>query len=141
MTTRRGPRRRDRSGSAAAERNVLWQVFVTRECTSIDPELERPRMVATLRGAFSRHLGEPSWIEYVARLTAASPDFAKLWDRHDVAEPANRLKRFRAPEGGILNLFMTGFAINGAPEARMMVYTPVDAFTRERLEREAPPTD
>jgi transcriptional regulator with XRE-family HTH domain len=123
---------------APGDRNVLWQVFVTGTCTSLDADVERPRMVATLRGAFSRHLAEPSWVDYVARLAAASPEFAALWERHDVAEPANRLKRFRASDGGVLSLFATGFAVNGAPEARMMVYTPVDTDTSELLGRLTP---
>ena len=120
-----------------AERNVPWQMFALDECSSLDPDIERPRLVATLRGAFSRHLGEPSWLDFVARLSAASAEFAQLWDRHDVAEPAKRLKRFRAPDGGVLRLFATSFSVNGTPEVRMMVYTPVDAETTRQLDRQA----
>ena len=111
-----------------AERNVLWQVFGEKaECPLVDREVELARLVATLRGAYPRHLGEPRWTDFVRDLSAASPDFAALWARHDVAEPGNRLKRFWALSGDVLELFATNFAITGAPETRLAVSTPVDA--------------
>jgi transcriptional regulator with XRE-family HTH domain len=120
-----------------AERNVLWQVFAAGlECPFLDSEVESARLVATLRGAFSRHLGEPRWTEFVRDLSLASPVFAELWSHHDVAEPGNRLKRFRAPEG-VLSFFATTFAVSGTPETRMVVYSPVDDATAAQLERNA----
>ncbi|HEY5987936.1 MAG TPA: hypothetical protein VIV12_16415, partial [Streptosporangiaceae bacterium] len=37
---------------------------------------EMPRMVATLRARFAKHLNEPAWTGFIDRLSAASPDFA-----------------------------------------------------------------
>jgi transcriptional regulator with XRE-family HTH domain len=120
-----------------AERNLLWQVFGAQaECPVFDREPELARLVATLRGAFSRHIGEPAWTEFVRQLSVASPEFASLWARHDVAEPANRLKRFRGMAGEPIDLWVTGFGVTGTPEARMVVYTPIDATAAERLSRQ-----
>lgn len=120
--------------AAPAERNVLWQVFTTEPCAVVNREHELPRMVATLRGAFARHLSEPAWTEFVERLAAASPDFAELWARHEVAEPSNRIKRFRALNGEEIEMYATVLAVNGTPEARMIIYTPVDEAAARHLE-------
>ena len=120
-----------------AERNVLWQVFgAMAECPLVDRDVELARLVATLRGAYSRHLGEPQWTDFVRDLSAASLDFAVLWARHDVAEPGNRSKRFKALNGEVLEFFATNFAVTGTPETRLAVYTPIDDANARRLGRQ-----
>jgi hypothetical protein len=61
---------------------------------------------------------------------------AALWARHDVAESGNRVKRFRAFDGDARELFATNFAVIGAPETRMVVYTPIDEANARRLQRQ-----
>lgn len=117
----------------AGERNTIWQLFTVKSCALIDREQELPRMVATLRSAFGRHIDEPAWTEFIRRLSAASPHFAELWARHDVAEPVNRVKRFRADDGRVMSVYATLFAVTGTPEARMIVYTPIDAESSRLL--------
>ena len=120
-----------------ADRNLLWQIFATdAECPVLDREKELARMVATLRGAYSRHVGEPRWTDFIRDVSAASLEFAAYWATHDVAEPANRMKRFRGIAGDVIELFVTGFAVTGTPEARMVVYTPVDDVATARLRRQ-----
>jgi hypothetical protein len=119
-----------------AERNVLWQVFTMPPCCSVYPsrDQEPGNIVATFRGAYGRHLGEPVWTSFIDRLTAASAEFAAMWARQDVADPASRVKRFRPrydePE---LTAVTTSLAVAATPEARMVVYTPVTGADRERL--------
>ncbi len=124
--------------SAAAdrsERNVLWETFTVRDCCSslLDGE-EAPRMVAQVRAAYGRHVGEPVWETFIERLTRASPRFAQLWATGDVAPPGPRTKSFRHGSVGLLRLNTTSLSIDGVPEHRMVVYTPADAETRERLD-------
>ena len=38
----------------------------------LNRESELPRMVAQLREAFGRHVGEPDWIQFVRRLSGSS---------------------------------------------------------------------
>ncbi len=119
-----------------AERNVLWQTFTEPQCCCpfLNRDEEMPRMVATLRGSFGRHVGEPAWIDFVRRLSAASPAFAALWAGHDVAEPGTRYKAFRHAAVGEVRLTITSLAIQGAPEARLAVYIPADDNSRAGVE-------
>ena len=116
-------------------RNILWCCFtepdVRRRFLNFDEEA--PRMAATLRASFAHHLNEPAWTCFIRRLSAASPEFAELWTRHEVASPGSRSKHFLHPEAGLLRLRSTSLAVADMPEARIVVYTPVDDETRERL--------
>jgi transcriptional regulator with XRE-family HTH domain len=117
-------------------RNALWQLLVdpSGDCPLLTLEAI-PRMVAIARGNFSRHLGEPGWERFVAALTEASPEFARLWSTHDVADSGTLRKEFRCPAVGIVELESASFAIHGTPEARMLVYTPVTAADAAKLAR------
>jgi transcriptional regulator with XRE-family HTH domain len=120
----------------AEERNALWHLFVCKPCCSamLSREIELPRMVATLREAFGRHVGEPDWVRFVRRLSAASPEFASMWAAHDVATSGSRVKVFRNVGGDrLLHIMSTAFAIASAPEARMIVYTPMGEEDRRLL--------
>ncbi|MFC6580671.1 helix-turn-helix transcriptional regulator [Planomonospora parontospora] len=118
-----------------ATRNALWQLFTTRDCCNpvVNREEELPQMVATLRAGFGRHLGEPAWTEFVRRLSAASPDFARMWATHDVARPGSRMKIFQHCTVGLIRTVSTSLALSSPPEARMVVYTPLDEESRERI--------
>jgi hypothetical protein len=94
---------------------------------------EMVHTVATLRASFAHHLNEPAWTEFIRRLSAASPMFASLWARHDVAGPGSHLKRFMDPRVGLLRLHSTSLAVADMPETRIIVYSPADEETRERL--------
>jgi transcriptional regulator with XRE-family HTH domain len=117
------------------ERNALWQMFMVPDCccAMANKDIELPQMVATFRAAFARHLGEPAWTGFVRRLSAASPDFARMWATHDVAGPSTRLKLFQNVLGGQLKTVSTSFTISASPEARMIVYTPIDEGDRQLL--------
>ena len=116
-------------------RNILLCCFtepeVRRRIVNFDEEA--PRMVATFRASFAQHLGEPAWTAFVRRLCAASPEFAELWTRHDVASPGSATKHFMHPKAGLLRLRSTSLAVADMPEARIVVYTPTDEETRRRL--------
>src|SRR5215468_5580575 len=69
-------------GREPAERNVLWLNFTHAECCHpyVNRDSQLSTLVAQLRGAYGRHLGEPAWTGFVRRLQARSPHFARLWD-------------------------------------------------------------
>ncbi|MEW2133721.1 helix-turn-helix transcriptional regulator [Streptomyces sp. NPDC005435] len=121
----------------AAVPNVLWGLFtLPRElCPVTCPERELPLMTATLRSAYGRHVGEPAWEEYIRGLAAVSPDFARLWASGEVAPPGPRVKEFRqpgSPEVGGIRMTTQSLSIDGMPECRIVVYTPVDEEAREK---------
>jgi transcriptional regulator with XRE-family HTH domain len=119
-----------------AERNVLWQVFTMPPCCTVytNRDQELRNIVATFRGAYGRHLGEPAWTSFIDRLSAASAEFAAMWARQDVADPASRVKRFRPRyDEPDLAAVTTSLAVAATPEARMVVYTPVTDADRASL--------
>ncbi len=116
-------------------RNVLWCSFAEPDARQriVNFDEEMPRVVATLRASFGQHLGEPAWTDFIRRLCARSAEFAQMWARHDVARPGARTKVFRHPVAGLLRLQSTSLAVADMPECRIVVYTPADAETRDRL--------
>jgi transcriptional regulator with XRE-family HTH domain len=94
-----------------------------------------PGIVAVLRSAFARHLGEPTWTEFIQRLERVSPLFAELWARHDVARPGPRVKHVRVPGVGDVRLLSTSLAVLELPATRLLVQTPADELSRQRLDR------
>jgi MmyB-like transcription regulator ligand binding domain len=91
------------------------------------------RLVAQLRAAYGRHLGEPAWTGFVQRLQAASPEFARMWEQHEVAGPVSYHKVFRHAACERLTMITNSFGVLAAPGTRMVVYTPADETTRAAL--------
>ncbi|MGW0531962.1 helix-turn-helix transcriptional regulator [Streptomyces sp. NPDC003032] len=112
--------------------NVLWSLFTVpaQECPLVFRDSELPVMVATLRSAYGRHVGEPEWEGFIHGLSATSPHFAKLWDSGDVLPPGPRVKTFRHKAIGELRMTSVSLSINGMPESRIVVYTPDDEESR-----------
>jgi transcriptional regulator with XRE-family HTH domain len=122
-------------GAPPGRRNTIWQIFTMPECCNgfRNRAEEYGPLVAALRGSFGKHLGDPGWQEFVDQLCAASPLFAGMWASHDVALPRQWNKIFRHDAFGDLHMVSTAMSLN--PEARMLVYTPVDEDNRARLEK------
>jgi transcriptional regulator with XRE-family HTH domain len=118
-----------------AERNTLWLCFTHPACCH--PYVNRAdqlgRMVAQLRGAYGRHVGEPAWTGFVRRLQAASPEFGRMWAEQEVSSPASYQKIFRHPVHERLSLTTNSLAVLAAPGTRMVVYTPADDATRQAV--------
>jgi hypothetical protein len=90
-------------------------------------------LVARLRAAYAKHVGDPEWEEDIRRLCGLSREFAGLWDRHEVAGPQTRTVTFAHPEAGPVTFTTTELEIPVLPEALLTVYTPADEQTRDRL--------
>jgi transcriptional regulator with XRE-family HTH domain len=121
----------------ASERNCMWLTFanpVWREAVP-DWETAAARMVAQLRAQMAEHAGEPAWKAHVKRLKAASPDFVHMWDQHEVAlAPSTPRKQFRNPVVGLIRFDVVSSWLTPRAGARMLVYTPADAQSRNRLD-------
>ncbi|MFF3604553.1 helix-turn-helix transcriptional regulator [Streptomyces sp. NPDC002463] len=117
-------------------RNVLWALFSVPapQCPVVDRKRELPLMVAQLRGAYGRHVGEPDWEEFVRRLAEVSPEFARLWSSGDVVPPGTRVKTFRHGLLGEVRLTSVSLSVNGMPECRIVTYTPCDEESRQGIE-------
>jgi transcriptional regulator with XRE-family HTH domain len=121
--------------AAPAERNTLWQCFTLPGCCHpyVNRNEQLSTLVAQLRGAYGRHLGEPAWTGFVRRLRAVSPAFSKLWDEQEVASQVTYLKVFRHPSHPRLLLTTTSLAVLSVPGTRVVVYHPVDQVTRDAI--------
>jgi transcriptional regulator with XRE-family HTH domain len=120
-----------------AERNTLLSILTAPPCcTPVSDHGEYcDAMVAQLRAAYGRHVGDPAWTHFIRRLEAASPAFAKVWAAHDVAQPGSFMKVFRHPGVGSITTTSTSFAVHAVPGARMVVYTPADEPSKRAVAR------
>jgi transcriptional regulator with XRE-family HTH domain len=98
----------DFSALPPGERNLIWRFFT-------DPRARARHnaeggdafargSVADLRATAARYPGDTRVRRLVERLRAASPEFAALWDRQDVAVRRGTAKRVRHPAVGWLDL-------------------------------------
>jgi transcriptional regulator with XRE-family HTH domain len=119
------------------ERNTLLYNLSAARCCSpvIDPDEHCDALVAQLRGAYGRHVGDPTWTHFIRRLEALSPTFAATWAAHDVSKPTRYTKHFRHPGVGPITTTTTSFAVNAVAGARMVVYTPDDEPSRQAIAR------
>jgi transcriptional regulator with XRE-family HTH domain len=126
-----------RADSARAERNSLRYCFTQPACcTAIENHADqRAAMVAQLRAAYGRHVGDPAWTGFIRRMEAASPEFAAMWATQDVAQPASHVKVFRHPLYPRLAMTSTSLAVQAAPGTRMVVYAPSDDATRRAMDQ------
>ena len=113
------------------ERNTMWLAFTSPTMRAALPDWDSAtrRMVAQYRAAMADHVGEPVWKCRVKRLQEASPEFAALWQRHDIAAPENLTKRFDHPELGRLQFCYTNLWLSPRTGVRMVSYTPADPET------------
>ncbi|KIF78733.1 XRE family transcriptional regulator [Streptomyces sp. 150FB] len=124
-----------RAERSSCPRNALWTLFHMPECDYplVHPERELPMMVATMRSAYGRHVGEPVWESFIQRLSAASTAFAELWEGGDVVQPGPRVKAFQHPAVGEIGMTSVSLAVNGMPGCRIVVYTPSGDESRRRV--------
>ena len=116
-------------------KNLLWCCVTepTARAQFLDYDREVGHLVARLRAAYGRHVGEPNWEEDIRRLADLSPEFAKLWARQEVAGPSERVRRFRHPEVGVMTFTSNELDIPAAGELRIVVSTPANQETWDRL--------
>jgi transcriptional regulator with XRE-family HTH domain len=117
------------------ERNILWLVFTSPAWRVSMPDWETaaPRLVAQFRSAMAEHIAVPAWKSLLARLLDASPEFAQMWDQHEVLGPETGCKRYLHVTVGLLRLDFTHLWLDQRIGTRMTVYTPADDATRQAL--------
>jgi transcriptional regulator with XRE-family HTH domain len=118
-------------------RNNLWCLFNLPTCCSpmLNRDSELPLMLATFRANYSRHVGEPSWEEFIAELATVSPEFREMWANHDVAGHSTATKRFRHHAVGDLTFTAVSMRLLATPANRVVVYLAVDEQTTTAMRR------
>ncbi|MEV7866735.1 helix-turn-helix transcriptional regulator [Streptomyces sp. NPDC088124] len=102
-------------------------------CPPEEQEHHARKLVADLRAAAGRRSGDPTVAGLVDRLRAASADFRRLWSEHEVAVRRADRKTFLHPRVGRL-LMDCETLVTPDQRQQLLVLTPADAGTRERLD-------
>ncbi|MFC9999440.1 helix-turn-helix transcriptional regulator [Nocardia sp. NPDC127526] len=99
-------------------------------------ESAAPAVVAAFRADTAHCSGQPEVCGVVERLSARSPEFAALWERHDVGVPVQAVNALRHPEAGELYFDATTLTVADHPDWHLVLYNPQPATdTAARLER------
>jgi transcriptional regulator with XRE-family HTH domain len=112
--------------------NIVRSVFLEPGARDFYPDWEAVAgdTVATLRGLADPE--DPALIELVGELSVRSPEFARLWARHDVRFKAGGVKRIRHPLLGVLELEFESLAVNAAPGQLVVAYSAPPGSDSER---------
>ena len=115
--------------------NTLWCCVTepTARGKLVEYDSQVRYMVARLRAAYARHVGDLDWEEDIRRLAAMSREFADLWARHEVAEVEPRTLTYLHPQAGRLSFTVSELTLPGLPDECIVVYTPRDDGTRARM--------
>jgi transcriptional regulator with XRE-family HTH domain len=115
----------DVSAVPRPERNHVWLTFMDPARRELFPDWERSvrLMVARFRADSAHHVGDPSFEGLISALTKASPEFAKLWKRHEVAGTGAGRKEVNHPVAGRMVFEHAVFHPAEAPEQRLALYS------------------
>ncbi|GHC80587.1 helix-turn-helix domain-containing protein [Streptomyces flavofungini] len=104
--------------------DLLRMVFFDRGARDFYPDRERvaENAVAALRPAAGSGRPDPVLVRTIGELSVRSPEFRRLWARHDVRRKTCERKRFRHPLVGELTLDYESMTVNSAPGQQLVVY-------------------
>lgn len=111
--------------------NLLWccvtEPLARQRIVNYDDEIAY--MVARMRAEYAGHVGDPDWEEDIRRLLDINEEFARLWARHEVAQPRQLHRLIDVPPFGRLAFAVNELEIAASPGMRIYVSTPEDDDT------------
>lgn len=127
----------DHTRWADDRRYAVYRWFTDPATRALHPPEEQERharqFVADLRATAGRRSGDPTITRLIARLQAASADFRRLWAEHEVAVRRTDRKTILHSRVGRL-LMDCETLVTPDQGQQLLVLTPADADTRERLQ-------
>ncbi len=124
-------------GPEPLSRNHVWACFMDpsrRKLYSGDWNASARLLVAKFRGDSARNIGDPVFEELISALESSSPEFRKLWKRHEVAGSGDGHKELTHPLVGPLAFDHAVFRHGESGELRLILYTPsCEHDTRAKL--------
>ncbi|MGY5368553.1 helix-turn-helix transcriptional regulator [Enterobacter oligotrophicus] len=117
------------------KRNILRLMFSDSRARSIQKEWESVASVVVnaFRADVARAGKYHNTEQLIEELSLASPEFAALWSRNDVAGHAEGVKHLRHPQLDDIALEFSTFIIEGRPDLTMMVFNPADDESQQRI--------
>ncbi|MFI0483576.1 helix-turn-helix transcriptional regulator [Actinomadura sp. 9N215] len=95
-----------------------------------------PDVVGRFRADAARYPDDPEFARIAGDLLAVSPEFAELWNRHEVSAATQAVKAIRHPDAGELIFESTVLPLADRPGQDLVLYNPRPGTgTLERLER------
>ena len=121
------------------ERSFIWRWFTSPATARARfPEEDWPihsrTHVADLRATYGRRGSDPDVTSFVADLFAASPEFAALWARHEVAVRRADAKRILHPEVGLLDLLCETLVSGVDGHVLVVLFPRPGTDAREKLD-------
>jgi transcriptional regulator with XRE-family HTH domain len=93
-------------------------------------------LVAKFRADNASNIGDPAFEELISALESSSPEFRKLWKRHEVSGSGEGRKELDHPVVGPLVFDHAVFRHGDLGERRLIIYSPsCEQDTRAKLER------
>ena len=125
----------DYAALAPEQRNVLRLIFHPSRVRASMPEWEHTArfVVAAFRAEVARTGTSRRAQRLVEELSRQSPEFAAMWQDHDVRTYGEGTKLVHAAHGGPLTLEYSSFVVDGQPGLGMVVYTPATPEDAERI--------
>lgn len=113
---------------AEADRNTLILVLTNPDTRRLFgrswTEVAR-RMVAQFRATHDLWVGDPAFVELIARLQEGCPEFAGWWEAHEVHGTTAGLKELTRRKVGARRYEYASFQANDDPALRLTIYTPL----------------
>ncbi|WP_460654058.1 helix-turn-helix transcriptional regulator [Kribbella endophytica] len=127
----------DHTSFTGDRRYHAYRWFTEPDAWAMHPPEQREHharvLVADLRATAGRRSGDPVVQGLIARLQAASPDFARRWSEHEVEVRRADQKTFVHPRVGSL-LMDCETLVTPDLGQMLLVLTPADTESRERLD-------
>ncbi|MER5546348.1 helix-turn-helix transcriptional regulator [Streptomyces sp. NPDC002589] len=116
-------------------RNMLWVIFGWPPARSLmtDWEAQASQVLAQFRMRADEEPGDPRFAALVAALLAGAPDFARFWQRHEVADYRSVHKHFTHPRAGRLTLRQSKLIAADDPRVHLLARFPADEATKGAL--------
>ncbi|MDG4668030.1 helix-turn-helix transcriptional regulator [Mycobacterium sp. 236(2023)] len=104
--------------------NRLRDVFLDEAEQDLFEDWERAAaaLLAGFRRTVGNNIDDPRVVELVGELSLASPQFRRLWARHDIAERAGAQVKFEHPTVGQLLLDREKLAVAGTDGIMLVLY-------------------
>ncbi|QBK03630.1 transcriptional regulator [Hylemonella gracilis] len=118
------------------QRSILRRIFLdpATRAKQVDWDSVARYVVAAFRADAARATWAAAEVQaLVDELAQGSPDFAALWQAHDVHAQGGGTKRLRHPQAGTLALEYSSFAVEGRPDLGLMVFNPISLQDQARL--------
>ena len=118
-----------------AQRNILRLMFFDPQVRAKQPDWESLArfVVAAFRADAARAGASRNIAAMVDELSRASPEFEAMWRDHDVTTYGEGTKHIRHPQGGLLALEYSAFAVDGRPDLGLVIYTPATPADADRV--------